>query len=75
MARYPENNGEAPYIYANKTNVEGTTTDSSQDIDLLASGFKIRNGNNAYNQSNTYVYAAWAEFPFGGDGISQGKAR
>lgn len=75
VARYPENNGEAPYIYANKTNVEGTTTDSSQDIDLLASGFKIRNGNNAYNQSNTYVYAAWAEFPFGGDGISQGKAR
>ena len=31
-------------------------------VDLLSSGFKLRQSNNP-NNANTYIYAAWAEAP------------
>jgi len=43
-------------------------------IDILSNGFKHRT-NIDNNIAETYVYAAWAEFPFGGDGVSQARAR
>ena len=63
--RHPFNDGEAPYIYADRTQVETNPGDGSQDIDFLANGFKVRNSNNAYNtNNNNYAFAAWAETPF-----------
>ena len=46
-------------------------------LDFLANGFKVReDGCNDMNGSgNTLVYAAWAEFPFGGSGVAQARAR
>ena len=49
---------------------------SSYEIDLLSNGFKIRGGLAAINGSgNTIVFAAFAENPFGGDGVSPATAR
>ena len=49
---------------------------SSYEIDLLSNGFKIRGGLAAINGSgNTIVFAAFAEHPFGGDGVSPATAR
>ena len=49
----------------NLPNVEQST--SGQEIDVLSNGFKIRNGNNQMNTSGkTYIYAAFAEYPFAG---------
>ena len=63
--RHPFNDGDAPYIYADRTQVETNPGDGSQDIDFLANGFKVRNSNNAYNtNNNNYAFAAWAETPF-----------
>jgi len=45
------------------------TGDTNTRLDLLSNGFKLRQGNGP-NNSNTYIYAAWAEAPtvnlFGG---------
>ena len=42
----------------------GDVTSSGINIDILSSGFKIRNIDGAYNTStNTYIYAAFAETP------------
>ena len=63
--RHPFNDGDAPYIYADTTAAETNPGDSSQDVDILANGFKIRNSNAGYNTSSaTYVYAAWAKTPY-----------
>ena len=63
--RHPVNDGDAPYIYADTTAAETNPGDSSQDVDILANGFKIRNSNAGYNTSSaTYVYAAWAKTPY-----------
>lgn len=49
---------------------------SPDDVDYLANGFKIRNTNASTNASGgTYIYLAFAEYPFGGSGVAQGKAR
>ena len=45
-------------------------------IDKLATGFKIRGTDGNTNTSGkTHIYLAFAENPFGGDGVAQGKAR
>ena len=45
-------------------------------VDLCASGFKIRNTWGDINaSSNTTLYIAFAEFPFGGSGVSQTRAK
>jgi hypothetical protein len=51
---------------------------SSQDFDILSNGFKFRGvvGAGATNGSGqTYIYAAFAEYPFGGQNVSPSPAR
>ena len=65
-------NPVAEGINANDTGTEATSTFS----DFTANGFKLRAGSNGgYNGSATYIYLAFAEHPFGGDGVAQAKAR
>jgi hypothetical protein len=46
------------------------------DIDVLSNGFKIRTSFSTHNQSGyNYLVAAFAENPFGGDGVSPATAR
>ena len=53
-----------------------TTEGSGLNIDFTANGFKPRVSSNSVNASgNTYIYLAFAEYPFGGDGVAQAKAR
>ena len=48
----------------------------SEPFDLLANGFKARTSTASFNASGgTYMFAAWAENPFGGSGVSQARAR
>jgi hypothetical protein len=52
--------------------VEATT--SSNQIDILSNGFKIRSSHANMNSSDTdYIYCAWAENPFGGEGGTFGS--
>ena len=45
-------------------------------VDLLSNGFKIRNSGTAVGVSGSnYVYMAFAENPFGGDGVAPATAR
>jgi len=54
-------NGESRVAYINTTAAEA----DSQQIDLLANGFKIRTNDAGYNASGgTYVYMAFADAPF-----------
>jgi len=47
-------------LFPNLTNAEGT-----QDfLDLLSNGFKLRSTDTGVNGSGTYIYIAFAEFPF-----------
>jgi hypothetical protein len=47
-------------LFPNLANAEGT-----QDfLDLLSNGFKLRSTDTGVNGSGTYIYAAFAEFPF-----------
>ena len=44
-------------------------TTGSEEIDFLSNGFKCRTSDAGINSgSSTYLYAAWAESPFGGRG-------
>jgi hypothetical protein len=50
-------------------------TTGSEEIDFLATGFRVRASDSDINSSNgKYVYAAFAEYPFGGDGITPATA-
>ena len=49
---------------------------SSMDLDVLSNGFKCRTNNSQINRSGgTYIYMAFAEHPFVGDGTSPVTAR
>ena len=50
-------------------------TSSSNQIDILSTGFKQRCTHANNNAANTYMYAMWAESPIGGSGVAQAKAR
>lgn len=60
-------------IYPNSSGTE----DSSDGIgDTTSTGFKVRRTFSGINASGgTYIFAAFAEYPFGGDTISEGTAR
>ena len=59
-------------LFPNLTNAEGGT----HTLDLLSNGFKLRSTENWINNSSyTYVYWAFAEHPFVGDGTSPVTAR
>lgn len=62
----------------NQTKTESTmATDSSNGtIDFTANGVKFRSTNGSdFQGASTFVYLAFAENPFGGDGVAQAKAR
>lgn len=71
--RYPSNPIGAPLL-ADSTDAESGLSDIT--MDLLSNGFKIRNTLNSNNNSSgSYVYMAFAEHPFVGDGTSPVTAR
>jgi hypothetical protein len=48
---------------ANSSAVEDTSN-MTDSIDFLSNGFKFNSGEDTFNGSGTYVYAAFAESPF-----------
>jgi len=74
-ARNDYNGPDAKMLLPSSSAAESTS--ASRDIDFLSNGFKIRS--NALNPNtasgNVYIYAAFAEHPFGGDGVSPATAR
>jgi hypothetical protein len=49
---------------------------TGQAVDFLSNGFKIRKAGDWYNQLNgQYIYAAFAENPFGGENTPPATAR
>jgi len=59
-------------LLPNTTAAEAT----GRNIDILSNGIKQRNTNGTTNESgNTYVFMAFAEHPFGGDGVAPATAR
>ena len=58
-----------------KANLSNAETDDTR-IDILSNGFKARSTNTAVNASGaSYIYMAFAEHPFGGDGVAPATAR
>ena len=54
-------NGRNDTLSWNSTAVE----DNTYQHDIISNGFKIRDSNNATNQSGqTFIYGAWADVPF-----------
>ena len=54
-------NGANQALFPNLSNAENT----ANNIDILSNGFKIRGSGGEVNASGgTYIYAAFAEFPF-----------
>jgi len=59
-------------LLANSNAAEAT----GRNIDILSNGIKQRNGNGTTNENgNSYIYMAFAENPFGGDGVAPATAR
>ena len=57
----------------NTQNREGA---QPRDIDILSNGFKLRSAANQTNGNGTnYIYAAWAQMPFGGEDTAPATAR
>jgi hypothetical protein len=48
---------------------------TSNEIDILSNGVKMRDSGTDPNKAETYVYMAWGGTPFGGSGVAQAKAR
>ena len=59
-------------IYPDLSQAETT---SGNDLDFLSNGFKCRGTNSNYNGSYTYIYWAFAEHPFLGNGTNPVTAR
>ena len=55
-------NGQRSQLEANTNDAEDTG--ATADIDFLSNGFKPRYSPNDTNGPNTYIYIAFAEFPF-----------
>ena len=70
-------NGAWHMLWSNKTDYEAQNVDSNNVIDLLSNGFKIRTSSVEVNNSSgpQYIWAAFAENPFGGSGVSPATAR
>jgi hypothetical protein len=67
-------NVSSEYLYSNTSAAESNF--GSGGIDIVSNGFKTRTAANVVNTSgSTYVYAAFAEHPFGGDGVAPATAR
>lgn len=57
-------------LYPNLSDAEFATGDV---LDIVSNGFKFKS--TSFNSGNTYVFAAFAEYPFGGSNISPAPAR
>jgi hypothetical protein len=66
---YNASNGNR-YFILDVNSAESTT----EQLDILSNGFKLRVSTDP-NVAETWVFAAFAEFPFGGDGVAQARAR
>jgi len=77
-SRSPSNPATNILAY-NQTKTESTMASDSSNgkIDFLSNGIQFRSGNGSdFNGSGaTFIYAAWAENPFGGSGVGQARAR
>ena len=51
------------------------TTATDNEIDFLSNGFRLKNDDTVGNDSNTYIYAAWAYQPLGNLYGAQSNAR
>ena len=61
------------HMDADVTTVEGSLAE--RNIDILSNGFRLRTANDPNSTGNLYLFAAWAESPFGGSGVAQARAR
>ena len=60
------------FLHPNETTAEN----QGGDVDFLSNGFKTRANDSWFNGAgSTYVFAAFAEHPFGGDGVVTVPAR
>ena len=57
----------------NKPEAEDSNTNNA--IDLLSNGFKLRGNEQNVNTNHEFVYAAFAENPFGGENTAPANAR
>jgi hypothetical protein len=53
---------------------DGDNSGGSNTLDILSNGFKLRTADSFIN-NGTYIFAAFAENPFGGSGVAQARAR
>jgi hypothetical protein len=58
-----------------KANASTANDSSNPIIDSTANGFKVRTTTEPNQSSGTYIYAAFAEYPFGGSNTSPSPAR
>ena len=62
-------------LFPNASLAEGVN-DPNNGVDIIANGFKIRGSGSGCNQSsNTYIFMAFAEHPFGGSNVAPVPAR
>jgi hypothetical protein len=72
----PYNQGTTTGITALLANTNGAENqNNNENLDILSNGFKLKSTNDPVNSSNTYAYIAFAENPFGGDGVAPTPAR
>ena len=60
-------------LYPNTSGTESTA--GAPFVDFTANGFKCRATGDPNNSGRSYIYLAFAEHPFGGDGVEQARAR
>jgi hypothetical protein len=66
-------NSVGDQLFAELTSAEAN---ADHEIDFLSNGFKVRDGSVSVNGSGyTITYTAFAENPFGGDGVAPATAR
>jgi len=69
------NNPCFQHLIPDSTNPENTNSGTANQIDILSNGFKLRSTGGNTNAAGTYVYACFAENPFGGSNVSPVTAR
>ena len=71
------NSNNPSQIYLRADQAAGEVSDPLDAIDILSNGFKIRCQDPALNNApgDTYIYAAFAEVPQGGNNVSPANAR
>jgi len=72
--RNPYNVSETA-LRADEAYAESLSSGTNSRIDILSNGFKLRNIWQHANEPGTYIFAAFAEHPTGGSGVSPATAR